>query len=296
MYVRMPEITGIIAGAVLITATVTGNTALAQQEIDGYPRSGTYRSDKGFSGALPMEGCRSTQPGRISGGVADGRIKGRLRYSAMERGSPNDYEKSKMKGEVGPAYDFEIRADGTFGSYDRQDGMFLRAHRSGQDKLQWIKGRVDSDGNIFVDIKMGVPDHSPSTCFGRGVFVKLADQSAEEKAKGIAMRQDEAFSNTLFRYKSGGNCAGRDGKDAARMAYQSLLQYRKKRDTDKNAAMAHVAEAVEKYFAVGETAAAMSCKEFALDQFRLIKRTVRRLDMPDVNSRVAAELKKLGEE
>ena len=80
------------------------------------------------------------------------------------------------------------------------------------------------------------------------------------------------------------------------MAYQSLLQYRKTRDTDKNAAMAHVAEAVEKYFAVGETAAAMNCKEFALDQFRLIKRTVRRLDMPDVNSRVAAELKKLGEE
>ena len=118
---------------------------------------GNIRPDGNMDGKLFSQGCRGGDSAnvRFVAKVEGGVIEGYVNFSALTRGRPNSYEIDQRKEKGFATFKFEIRPDGSFGSWDRKDQMFLRQHSSGDDKFQWVRGKITGEGHVIVNMKFG---------------------------------------------------------------------------------------------------------------------------------------------
>ena len=248
--------------AVLIAVSLQASLAAA-----GDPeRVGNYQSDGILEGNLINHGCRGGNVpfrAKIEGGV----IEGYVLFGALTSGRPNDYEKSQRKGKAHAFFKFKIRPDGSFGSYDNKDRMFAREHSSGDDKFQWVRGRITGEDHVIVEMQFGAPGHFRSYCAADGVFYRVADDTPAEAArKLISGTMEDYIRNNLIRFKLGANCQRRDGKDAARAVREIGNIIRKYKDKPEIAVFLLRMKA-EFHMEIAQVAEEMNCKELMADQF-----------------------------
>ena len=175
---------------------------------------------------------------------------------------------------------------------------YLRRHSDGT-KYTHYDGQITGE-EMRMHIRQALADKQGALCdYGELTLLKTdppKEPTASEKFKTRMLFWNEQFNNALFRFSSKGLCNGRDGKDAVRFADDLMVEYRGSRENNPELSKIVLIEALGKYLKVGDVSIKMKCKEFAADQFRRVRRVVRRLDLPIYRDRANEGLKLLGME
>jgi len=262
-------------------------TAKAQNDIEGYAVVGSYTPSKPFSTRYQGKYCGHGNTGNFTIGMKDGRIYGFAAYGVRDKAAGlSDLEKKYRGGKAGHRFEYEIRDDGTWGSWNDDGKFFYREHdNAGDIKWNWVKGKLTADGTILVDIKATKRGATINVCHGRGAITKRRKSSGAEIEAGIISRQEKNLSDALVRFEQAGDCQSRWAKDADGIAYEFVLTYRDKRDAEPELASSYLKVAANNHLRIAETALAQNCREMATDQIRKVKRMIRRLDWPEVKGR-----------
>jgi hypothetical protein len=105
-----------------------------------------------------------------AGAEVSGKFGGMLEYTSSCSGQQPSLSGKITGGRVigmapkGQKFDWELADDGTFGGE-----LFLRKHRSGNDKMQWYKGKVEQ-GRVTFKAEYGVVGLDDSFCYAKGSF------------------------------------------------------------------------------------------------------------------------------
>jgi hypothetical protein len=149
--------------------------------------------------------------------------------------------------------------------------MFLRQHSSGDDKFQWVRGKITGEGHVIVNMKFGSPGHIKSYCGADGIFRRLVeadkpDDTPVEAARKLIDSKVEYIRNSLIRFKGSANCNRRGGKDAVRTARSIRSTIREHQDKPETASLLSRLKA-ELHMEIAQVAEGMNCKEMMADQF-----------------------------